>query len=735
MQKIINLISFRIQQLKSSIRFEGWIVTIYKTVAFIGRQTLPLCIRNYRPWAKKEMKDLLFINGCSLDHCRRYRIHHPMEQLISLGMECNECWYEALKLEDLKYYRGFIFYRTPITPLIQNLIQEGKALHKTFFFDIDDLVMDPHYTKNLPYLKTLSPLEQDRYQAIVCRMKKTLQLCDAAITSTPVLAKELRQWLPNVFVNPNVASDSMIGLSEAALQNAYPRKNPNRIVIGYLSGSLSHNPDFTMIAPALAQVLSENKNVELRLIGLIELPKALAPYRSQIKTLPLMKWTALPKALADLDINLAPLEDSLFNHAKSENRWMEAAWLKIPTLASHIGRVSEVTQHLKDSYLVQNTTQSWLEGLRELVYSASLRNSIGLQAYYRVKKDYHTLSSGIEFKQFILNQLAPNIGFILPMTDPRGGVHIVIRHAHILKKNGYDVTLFSKSKQGSNIIDSLGTLPVVSLKKSKIQGSFDHLVSTLWSTNSVVSHHNWTQRKSYLVQGYEVDFMPPSHRYRKQARATYQQMGFQYLTISRWCEDWLKKEFAIHARFAPNGIDLNLFQKVNRNFREKKWRILIEGSALQPLKNIDESFQIIQQLPEEEFEIWYLTYEGKPKSWYRVDQLFQRVPYKEVPQIYQKCHLLLKTSFLESFSYPPLEMMATGGLVVARANSGNLEYLKHGENCLSYDDSEWKKAVSWIEELKKNENLVQTLVAGGLKVAKNRNWDDLESQILKLYCP
>ena len=38
-----------------------------------------------------------------------------------------------------------------------------------------------------------------------------------------------------------------------------------------------------------------------------------------------------------------------------------------------------------------------------------------------------------------------------------------------------------------------------------------------------------------------------------------------------------------------------------------------------------------------------------------------------------------KTSFLESFSYPPIEMMATGGYSVVVPNDGNREYLVNGE--------------------------------------------------------
>ena len=46
--------------------------------------------------------------------------------------------------------------------------------------------------------------------------------------------------------------------------------------------------------------------------------------------------------------------------------------------------------------------------------------------------------------------------------------------------------------------------------------------------------------------------------------------------------------------------------------------------------------------------------------------------------------ILIKSSWLESFIYPPLDMMATWGFCIAMLNGVNNEYLKDGKNCLIY---------------------------------------------------
>ena len=142
---------------------------------------------------------------------------------------------------------------------------------------------------------------------------------------------------------------------------------------------------------------------------------------------------------------------------------------------------------------------------------------------------------------------------------------------------------------------------------------------------------------------------------------------------------------------------------------------------------------VMKHLDKDKYEIYYLSYQGGAKSWYRVDKFLQRVPHDEVGKIYQSCDILLKTSILESFSYPPLEMMATGGLAVVAPNGGNIEYLRDEENCLMYKLGDIDKAVEQIDRLAEDALLRERLIAGGLETAKKREWSKIEEQIVTMY--
>ena len=148
---------------------------------------------------------------------------------------------------------------------------------------------------------------------------------------------------------------------------------------------------------------------------------------------------------------------------------------------------------------------------------------------------------------------------------------------------------------------------------------------------------------------------------------------------------------------------------------------------------MDESLKIIEKLNPEKYEIIYLSYKGKPKNWYKVDKFYNKVPHEEVSKIYSEAHILLKSSILESFSYPPLEMMATGGVSVVVPNGGNIEYLENENNCLFYEQGNIEEAVKCIERIGNEKELRDKLIKNGLITAKERDWKNIEKEIVELY--
>lgn len=681
---------------------------------------------------KLAYKDILFINGCTLPHPKRYRVDHQIEQLAAYGFSADFVDYTSLNVDILKYYRGFVFYRCPITPEVEKLIQLAKANNKTVFYDIDDLVIDQKYTDTIEHLKTLSPEEKALYDDGVNRMRKTLELCDYAITTTERLAEELKNYCPNVFINRNTASEKMVEYSLEAINNV--QKDSQKVILGYLSGSITHNADFEMILPAIVKIMNENENVYLKVVGELDVPEDLKPFESRIISSPFVPWQSLPEIIASIDINLAPLEYSIFNEAKSENKWVEAALCKIPTIASNLGAFKHCIKDEETGILCENTIEEWYEKLTDLINDSKKRERIGNIAHKLCLKKNVTTYTGKGLADYIESHLKRNIAFVLPTTNISGGVNVVLKHIAILRKNGFDVFVINNDEVNDDIINKDGTVYVISCRKYELDARIDTMVATLWDTLRVPLKYPKVRNIKYFVQNFETDFMPFGQYAKIVANQTYNTYrDIDYITISKWCENWLKDDYGKDSLYAPNGINLEQFPYKERDFSKKKIKILVEGNSKDYYKNVDESFKIVEKLDKSKYEIHFLSYQGEPKKWYYVDKFMHKVPYDEVGKVYQDADILIKSSLLESFSYPPLEMMCTGGAVVVAPNGGNIEYLKDRENCLFYQPGNIEDAVEKINEIVENEELRNKILENGRATAISRSWDVIENDILALY--
>lgn len=682
--------------------------------------------------------DVLFINGCafSVPHPIRYRVDHQAEQLEAVGMSTRIVNAWELSEDHARLARAFIIFRCPYTDEVGSFIELAHLLNKVVLFDIDDLVIDTVYTDQIPYLNTMSASDRKMYDADVMRMGKTMRLCDGAITTTEELAAELRKYVNPVFVNRNVASEEMTALSERALRECTSGREQGDecFSIGYFSGSITHNDDFRMILPAIVRFMERFEDVCLHVVGELDLPEELAPFSARVVKEPFSPWQDLPRMVSKVDVNLIPLADTIFNRAKSENKWVEAALVKVPSVASRVGALADSIEDGVDGTLC-DSVDDWYEALVELHEDADLRARLAAAAYSECSSSHVSCGTGMPLANFLLSFMKPSVAMVLPGLKTSGGTMVAKKHAAILEEAGNDATILHwEPSRTEHWVDVDGMrLPVLLMNEACVRGRFDKLIATMWTTVQFVTTYSNAGDRFYLVQGCETGFYEPGEPERREVSKTYGcNPQLTYCTISTWCRGWLKSDYGKDARYAPNGIDLSLFEPCERDW-SGKIRILIEGDSSVEWKNMDEAFAIIAKLDPAKYEVWHMSYEGGPKPWYRVDKFLRSVPHEEVGEIYRQCHILLKTSILESFSYPPLEMMATGGAAVVLANEGNAAYCVDGENCLMFNRGDDDHAAELIEQLVSDVELRERLHEGGIATAEAFSWDNLQEEILALY--
>lgn len=753
--------------LKETYSEEGLYYVASKTAKVIGERAQGI---NFGHRGKNNsLFDVIFINGCdySVPHPIRYRVDHQIEQLVAAGLSAAKV--EATDVDDdlLRHARVFVIFRCPITDEIRGFISKAKKLNKRVIYDIDDLVIDTVYTDQIPFVAQMNAEDKFLYDEGVRRMGETLSLCDCAIATTETLAGELEKYVPRVYVNRNTASMQMLAYSQRAVyrrdilpmlsladvpkkdrkmyklacQRVAQKAQSGEVRLGYFSGSITHNSDFDIIKDALLKVMDENENVTLMIGGELDVNSEFNRFGKRVVTFPFCDWRRLPKHISSCEVNLAPLEDTLFNRAKSENKWVEAALVKVPTIASNVGAFAHMIGDGETGFLCENTTDSWYETLSRVVDDGGLRARVAEKAYKYCNENCTTVGAAKTIRDIIVAEQNPNVAMVLPSLNTSGGVLVAMRHLCMLQDAGFDVFIANTddTEEWFEVIDH--RIPVLNrevpsgrIDKCPFQATIDVGVATLWDTLDFLNRYPKMKKKKYLVQNLETDFYIPGDPLRLQANATYlDDSGVEYLTISPWCQGWLKNRFGRGSVLVPNGLELASFKPSERDFSQSKIRVLIEGDCGSEYKNVDESFRIVQLLDPDKYEIWYMTYTGTKKPWYRVDNFLGSVPHEWVADVYHQCHILLKTSVLESFSYPPLEMMATGGYVVAVPNGGNAEFLRNGENCLTYKQGDIEAGVRAIDAICKDASLRKVLYEGGTETARKRDWAEIEPQIVEMY--
>jgi O-antigen biosynthesis protein len=316
------------------------------------------------------------------------------------------------------------------------------------------------------------------------------------------------------------------------------------------------------------------------------------------------------------------------------------------------------------------------------------------------------------------NRLKPKIGYVIPGTGISGGVAVICEHANRLFQRGYDILLISEDDQNSIPWFPNQLIPVIPLRKAKDEFC-DILVATGWTTAYTLQTLD-AERKFYFVQSDESRFYRSGSVQSKMALKTY---GFDYefITMAGWLKDWLKNEFGKDAVYVPNGLDENImFPDTPLEKKMGKVRVLLEGSINIPYKGMLDAFAAVYGL---DCEVWCVSSSGRPKPEWKCDRFFEKVPFGKMRHIYSSCDILLKMSRVESFAYPPLEMMACGGAVVVGEVTGIDEYVIDGYNALVVRQGDIQGAHDALKKLIENEKIRNELITNGKKTAENFRWD------------
>jgi glycosyltransferase involved in cell wall biosynthesis len=309
----------------------------------------------------------------------RYRAHLPAEALGLLGVHADVRHYRHPDVVELaRSADAVVVYRVPATSQVQRFIADVRGRGTPVLFDVDDLIFDPDLEPEIPALQILSGAARDLWMQGVRRYRTTMEMCDGFIGSTEPLCEHATAvtGLPS-FRFSNGVGLVMSRLADDALRQA-PVPRPLRV--GYLSGTDTHDRDWATVEEAVVTTLAQFDEAELWLVGTLSPGAASRRLGNRLVQVPFQPWSALPKLLRTLDVNLAPLEPaSRFNDAKSAIKWLEAGLSATPTIASPTHPFQEVVEHGVNGMLASGPDE-WARCLATLLADDVLRRRLGQRA-------------------------------------------------------------------------------------------------------------------------------------------------------------------------------------------------------------------------------------------------------------------------------------------------------------------------------------------------------------------
>ena len=336
-----------------------------------------------------QKQSILIISGVRGD-TRRYRTFHLYEQARLAGLDCQLAHITDRNLQPkVQQAHLVILHRTFYTPLVDWIIKDVHQRGGLLIQDIDDLLFEPDVFRYIDSPDFSDPMRSSLYIEEMHLYHQTVEACDVIIAATDYLAERVKRLGKPVWVHRNAFSLEMLDISRKALKSR--RGMDERIVIGYASGTATHNHDFSLTKPALFSGMQKFANTELWLVGPLDPGKAWGSMGDRVHRLKKVPWRDLPAILAQFDINLAPLRlDNPFGQSKSEIKYVEAALVKVPTIGSSSEAFKHAIRSTFNGFLADNNKE-WEQQLEKLIYEPRLRRETGEIAFQDVLKHYHPL--------------------------------------------------------------------------------------------------------------------------------------------------------------------------------------------------------------------------------------------------------------------------------------------------------------------------------------------------------
>jgi O-antigen biosynthesis protein len=324
-----------------------------------------------------------------------------------------------------------------------------------------------------------------------------------------------------------------------------------------------------------------------------------------------------------------------------------------------------------------------------------------------------------------------------------GGIYTLLRFAdYLTRKHGVshrfmvlgrlDPALSSEKIAAS--FPKLGDFPVNSFREydqiQKLEAT-DAAIASLWATSYFLLRFNQTKRKFYFIQDYEPLFYPAGSIF-AQIEASYR-FGFYGIANTPTIKQVYEDQYGGSAHSFFPCVDTDIFYPGadihTEGNRDGPLRLFFYGRPGHPRNGFElgaQALRILKKRLGKRLEVFSAGDVWTPRH-YDLHGLVMNLgllEYRQTADLYRTCHAGLVMMFTRHPSYLPLELMASGSLVVTNYNPATSWLLQDGENCRLSEASATSLA-DVLEESLVNSQERRRITSNALCLIRERysDWD------------
>jgi len=289
------------------------------------------------------------------------------------------------------------------------------------------------------------------------------------------------------------------------------------------------------------------------------------------------------------------------------------------------------------------------------------------------------------------------IWFIPEFDNPFwGGIHTILRFAAYFTENKEvenSFVIFGNTSKELILEKITSAFPELKTSKLYILSSeremdkineADASICTLWTTAYYSLKFNKVKKKFYFIQDYEPLFYPAGST-SAQVEETYR-FGFYGITNTKSLKQIYEDLYCGNGEYFSPCVDTNVFYSSGRSTKDI-YTVFFYARPGHPRNGFELGIASLRMLKEKMGDKVRIVTAGS--NWdpqeLGIDGIVENLGllhYEETATLYRECDIALSMMFTKHPSYIPIELMASGCLVVANFNQANAWLLHDGVNCI-----------------------------------------------------